>query len=318
MPTSAEHQSDQSGDKAGLLFQQIANGFRDQIRSPILATPADAGLEYENVILPSEDGLPLEAWYIPRIGSDRLVIVNHPRWANRYGLPAHLEPWKSIGGKTGNNFEVSFIADYRILHDAGYNILTYDMRNHGHSVAGNGGLITSGLYESRDVIGSLDYVDARAALKHMKVGLFSRCLGCNSTIVAMSRRPDRFKRVRCLVGAQPISVRAFVTRICELNSIPLSRLADLDRSLRIVTSFGLDALSPLEYAKGVRTPTFLYQVRADRMVDAGIVEEIFNNIPIAQKHLFWIEGTHLRFDGYTYFSRHPEEMLAWLDKYMAP
>lgn len=315
MPKTAEPAA-MTQDPASLLIEQIANGFMDQIRSPILATPAQVGLEFESVSFPSEDGVPLKGWFIPRTGSDKLIVVNHPRWANRYGLPAHLEPWKSIGAKSGNNFEVSFIQDFRILHDAGYNVLAYDLRNHGESGASEGGLVTTGLHESRDVIGSLDYAASRADLKDMTVGLLSRCLGCNSTIVAMARRPERFEQIRCFVGAQPISVRAFVSRTFEMIGIPPARLADLDARLRQVTGFGLDELSPLEHARGVKVPTFLYQVRNDHMVDPSIVEKIYDNMPVAQKRLFWIEGTTLRFDGYTYLSREPGEILAWLSDFM--
>jgi uncharacterized protein len=39
-------------------------------------------------------------------------------------LPAHLEPWKQIGGIGGNDFKVSYMADYKNLDEAGYNVLT--------------------------------------------------------------------------------------------------------------------------------------------------------------------------------------------------
>jgi dipeptidyl aminopeptidase/acylaminoacyl peptidase len=112
-------------------------------------------LEYENVTFPSEDGVPLEAWFIPRAGSRKLLIANHPRFFSRYGFPSHLEPWRSMFAAGGNDFEVSFIRDYKILHDAGYNVLTYDLRNLGHSGSANGGMCTGGIYESRDVVGSI-------------------------------------------------------------------------------------------------------------------------------------------------------------------
>jgi pimeloyl-ACP methyl ester carboxylesterase len=47
------------------------------------------------------------------------------------------------------------VPDYKILHDAGYNVLAYDLRNHGLSSAANGGVVTHGFTESRDVAGSL-------------------------------------------------------------------------------------------------------------------------------------------------------------------
>jgi hypothetical protein len=110
-------------DDIAATLQRIADGFRTWPNAPILHWPHDVGLDHEDVFFPSEDGVPLEGWFIPRAGSDKLVIANHPRWFNRAGLPSHLEPWKSLGGSAGNDFEVNFLPDYRILHDAGYNVL---------------------------------------------------------------------------------------------------------------------------------------------------------------------------------------------------
>lgn len=61
----------------------------------------------------------------------------------------------------------------------------YDFRNFGHSGAANGGIITAGIFEARDVIGSLNYVRIRKDLREMTIGLFSRCMGCNATMTHM-------------------------------------------------------------------------------------------------------------------------------------
>jgi len=298
-------------------FESIARGFRDQVRSPILATPASVGLGFEDVTVPSEDGVPLEAWFIPCEGSSKLVIANHPRWFNRYGLPAQLEPWKSMFAPTGNDFEVSFIPDYKILHDAGYNVLVYDFRNHGHSGSGNGGLVTNGIFESRDVIGSLHYARSRSDLRQMSVGLFSRCLGCSSSITAMSRRPDRFADVQCMVGCQPLAVRTIMERTLQNAGIPPARIEDLERQIELVTSFALDDLSPVRAAAAVDVPTFLYQVRDDKMLDASVVQTIFDAIRTPEKKLHWIVGTTRRWDGYTFFAREPKMFLDWFARYMS-
>lgn len=200
------------------LIQNLANTFGHPIPSPILHTPDEYGLEYKNVSFPSMDGVPLEAWFMPA-ESDKLVIANHPLWFNRYGFPAHLEPWKQIGAAGGNDFEVNFLPDYKHLHDAGYNVLAYDMRNFGHSGAANGGIGSNGIFESRDVVGSLQYVKARADLRNMTLGLFSRCCGCNATMIAMTKYPEHFKDIRCMVSPQPVSLRPFYERITEMLGI---------------------------------------------------------------------------------------------------
>lgn len=102
---------------------------------------------------PASDGVPLEGWFIPA-DSDRLVIANHPMGFTRTGLPSHLEPWCSAWAPSGNNIEIPFMPDYGLLHEAGYNVLTYDLRNHGLSGSANGGVTSSGIYEARDVLGS--------------------------------------------------------------------------------------------------------------------------------------------------------------------
>lgn len=303
-------------EQADQIVKGIADGFKNQLRAPLLRTPRDAGLDFEDVAFPSLDGVPLEAWFIPCEGSDKLIIVNHPRGFNRYGSPSHLEPWKSMFAASGNDIEVNFILDYKILHEAGYNVLTYDLRNHGHSGAGNGGIVTSGNFEARDVIGSLHYARARRGLSGMTVGLFSRCLGCNSTMFAMSRHPQEFAGVRCLVGAQPLSPRFFYERLLAFSGVPAKRIADLDQAIKINTSFGFDQLSPVGSARAVTVPTLLYQVRNDSLTQPIDVQTIFDSLATADKKLFWIEGTSRRWDGYNYFAKEPRQMLDWFAKYM--
>lgn len=100
----------------------------DGERAPILETPRDYGLEFEDVTFATEDSVKLAAWFIPAVGSDKLIICIHPATLNRYGFPGHLKPWSDF-----QNVEVKFGKIHKALHDAGYNVLAYDPRNHGES-----------------------------------------------------------------------------------------------------------------------------------------------------------------------------------------
>ena len=299
------------------FLQQAADGFAQQLRSPILHTPSEAGLDYQEVSFPSLDGTPLEGWFIPADRSDKIIIANHPMGFSRSGMPTQLEPWKSAWASSGNDFEVNLIPDYKILHDAGYNVLAYDLRNFGHSSAANGGIGSSGIFESRDVLGSLGYVHSREDTRGMTVGLFSRCLGCNSTLYAMKSHPEAFHGVRCLVGPQPVNTKTIVTQQLSLAGVPIDRIDDLEKRIVLKTSIGFDQRDCREWAKSVCVPTFLYQVHDDILTKASDMQIMFDNMPIADKKLFWIEGTTRRWDGYAYFQRHPEQMLEWFAMHMS-
>jgi uncharacterized protein len=310
----ADNQTSKTEAQVKQLIKNLANTFGHPIRSPILRRPEEYGLAYEEVVFPSMDGIPLEGWFFPA-DSDKLVIANHPLWFNRCGFPAHLEPWKQIGAAGGNDFEVNFMPDYKHLHEAGYNVLSYDMRNFGHSGAANGGIGSNGIFEARNVVGSLQYVKRREDLRHMKVGLFSRCCGANATMIAMTKHPEYFKDIQCMVAPQPVSLRPFYERITEILGIP-DRIDDINREIQLITGFTMDQMSPIEYAKNVHVPTFIIQVRDDALTKPSDVQRILNNLPVKDKKLFWIEGTTRRWDGYNYFPKHPEQMIKWFGTHM--
>ncbi len=298
------------------IITRIAAGYGTILRSPVLKNPGDYGLEYEDVTFSSLDGTALEAWWIPCEGSDKLIIANHPLWFSRYGFPAHIEPWKSIGGATGNDFEVDYMPDYRILHDAGYNVLTYDFRNLGHSAPANSGGGSGGRFEARDVIGSLHFARTDARTKGMTIGLFSRCQGMNATMFAMQEHPGEFTDVRCVLAPQPLSVGVTMERGLRMLGLP-ERIDDLEREIQLRVGFTFDQMTPVAWAPSVRTPTYLYQVRDDLMTDPSDVQAMYDAIPIDEKELHWIEGTTARWDGYLDFQRNPDPKLGFLSRHMS-
>jgi pimeloyl-ACP methyl ester carboxylesterase len=317
-PATASAVADRPAERLDALFTAIADNFSTSQRSPILHTPAEHGLQFQDVSFPSEDGTPLEGWFVPAEGSDTVVIINHPRWFSRSGLPSHLEPWRSMSADTGNDFEVDFVPDIAILHAAGYHVLAYDLRNFGLSAAANGGLTTGGHFESRDVIGSMRYVRSRPDLQDAKIALFSRCLGANATLFGMERAPQMFADVRCLVACQPLSPRMVLEQSLKRKGIPGECIDEIDRRIRLRTSFSLDAMSPVNAARSVRTPTLVYQVHDDLMTRPADVQAIFDAIPDQDdlpKELFWIYGTTRRWDGYVHFQNHPSRILDWLTRH---
>ncbi|MBP2338214.1 pimeloyl-ACP methyl ester carboxylesterase [Saccharothrix coeruleofusca] len=317
MPENDEVAGDGALDaRTDAALDAIARGFAFPPRSPLLRTPADAGLRFDEVTFPSADGTPLEGWFIPRHDSGRLIICAHPFTFSRYGFPAHLQPWKSAFGEGfGNDFEVNLIPDYKILHDNGYNVLAYDFRNHGLSAAANGGLHSNARFEARDVLGSLAYARSRPDLAGMALGLFSRCMGAHATFVAMELDPAAFAGVRCLVAPLLLSPVVILQRQLEHAGLA-GHAAEVDRRFQLITSVLLAEGGPAKSAPAVTVPTLTYGVHDDPLTHPSDLEAIFEAIGAQEKDMFWIHGTTARWDGYLWFQRHPERILAWFEKHM--
>jgi uncharacterized protein len=296
------------------LVAGLVSAMKNPPRSPILRSPADDGLAYSDIFFPAMDGVTIEGWFIPA-DSDRLIIANHPIWASRYGFPGRLKPYSDAWETSGNNIEVNFMPDFKHLHNAGYNILAYDLRNFGQSGAGSGGVIGNGIREYRDVIGSLRYVRSRPGLREMKIGLLSRCCGMNATMVGLAKHPHEFEDVRAIVALQPISLSAFYRTILGHMGMP-DALPEVADALRRVTSMELKDMDMPPYATAVDIPTLLLQVREDSMTTSDDVQAIFDAIPAEQKELIWIEGTKRRFDGYNYLPKNPRPVLHWFQRFV--
>ncbi|MFS4474311.1 alpha/beta hydrolase family protein [Chryseobacterium sp. T20] len=295
------------------MIEQYAQLFAHGDRTPVLRRPDEYGMEYEDVFFPSLDGVPLEGWYIPT-NSNKLLIINHPMPCNRYGYPGHLPPWNIMFG----GFEVNFLPELKHLHDAGYNILTYDLRNHGLSGQGNGGISGLGQFECRDVVGSVRYAKSRKDLADMTVGIYSRCMGSISTVMAMAKFPEDFTNIKAALFLNIVSARSFIEAGAEMiNADPDKAAQQLDERLHQLTGFHLKDETPTPYAKYVKVPTMMVQLRRDFLVKAEKDgNEIFEALGTEEKELLWIEESNQRFYAYNHFGQHPEKLINWFNRYM--
>ncbi|KAJ4332255.1 hypothetical protein N0V95_009710, partial [Ascochyta clinopodiicola] len=243
----------------------------------------------------------------------KLVIAIHPMTCNRYGFPGHLEGYGGFGG-----FEVNFLPDYKCLHDAGYNIICYDLRNHGLSATGSSGVCGAlGYYEARDVVGSIDYARSRPETKDNSIGLLSRCLGGNSTIHAMTHFPDHFKDIKAMILLQAVSGHAYVEKGALNSGLDKdATVAAFDKRIHELTGFRLKKMTPVPLAKNVTVPTLFAQVRKDALIDTSDSQEIFDALGSTEKKMIWIEDTTRRFDVCNYFGEKPAEMIEWFGKYV--
>ena len=92
---------------------------------------------------------------------------------------------------------IDYVKLHKVLHDDGFHVLAYDMRNHGESEK----KLPSGwgIVEYRDAAGALDWVNAHATLKNCDVALLPFCVNGQATLKANTIYPEKFKNVKAWV-----------------------------------------------------------------------------------------------------------------------
>jgi len=282
-------------------------------RQPVPKTPEDYGMDYEAVELKPSDGITIRGWFIP--GSlKKIVIMTHVGGLSKYGSTVKYKNLFKLYNK-----EIEFLKTARHLHKKGYNVLMFDFRNHGESdKSPNSGIAGVGLHEYKDVLAALDFIQSREDLKSMNVGFVSFCMGATSTIIAMSKEPDKFKNVKCLMAIQPISMNVFVRTYARKTFTPFTAgllLPTIERFVKLQSGCEIEGLSPRDYVKDVKVPTLYVQARNDPWTEMSDIEGFYKNTA-EPKEFFWIEDTKHRFETYSYFQDRPEKMLEWLDRWM--
>ena len=180
-------------------------------RTPITRTPADAGMEYEDVFFPSTDGVGLRDWFIPQSGDGSgpgpVVIFVHGWLWNRLGNIAGRVPFVDR--------DVDFMPATRALHDAGFHVQLFDLRNHGESDAKIP--ITYGVREAADFCGAVAYVRGRTDVDGERIGALGTSMGGNSILYGT----PRCQPVKALLAVQPARVANFNRNFARSELGPL-------------------------------------------------------------------------------------------------
>ena len=118
--------------------------------SELDGTPADWGLDFEDVTLQTTDGVLLHGWYVPAAGSKQVLLFFHGNAGNISHRRASLE----------------------VFHRLGLNVLMVDYRGYGQS---EGSPSEPGLY--RDAAAAWSYLVDEKGFAANQVVIFGRSLG---------------------------------------------------------------------------------------------------------------------------------------------
>eukprot|EP00923_Selenidium_pygospionis_P037173 GHVN01065130.1.p1 GENE.GHVN01065130.1~~GHVN01065130.1.p1 ORF type:complete len:287 (+),score=39.67 GHVN01065130.1:71-931(+) len=257
---------------AGQLVEQFATNIS---RKRINSVPR---LNYKHVTFLSLDGIILRAWYIPStslVAKNRIVIFNHFFGGNKAGtIPGENGWWEKI--------KVDFMPIYNHLTSSGYDVFTYDMRNHGESdsdTKSQNGLADVGF---EDAVASVRYVKEKFPNRH--VYLYGQCCGAVAMMKGMKHHPVDYEDVRAFINIQPLSADAFLTGCSRKYKFESEGNLELfAERLKKLTSRDIDELRVPNISSTVTTPTMLVQVRQDWRTTEQDINNIFASLGTKDK-----------------------------------
>jgi dipeptidyl aminopeptidase/acylaminoacyl peptidase len=214
------------------------------------------------------DTLTLSGWFIPGATKDAPVfIVLHGKGDSRIGVIKY----------TG------------MLARAGFAVLAYDQRYHGHS---QGKYATYGWYEGYDVSAAIDYLEKRGDCNTKRLGVMGESYGAATAIMAAAKDP----RIRLLIedSAYPdvtTIVADYGKALYGLPRFPLVDAAVFVAGLR--AGFAPKEVSPLAAIRNVTVPTLIIHCTGDANIRPEYSEWMLAASGAEVKELHYFDGcTH--------------------------
>lgn len=152
----------------------LVTSSRDQ-REANAETPADYGLDYEDVSVTNDQGQRLVGWYVPP-QNGAVVMLQH-------------------GFKSRREWQLN---EAKMLHDAGYGALLTTVRAHDES---DGQLITFGYHEMADLAAWHEFLLSRDEVDPGRIGMLGVSMGGSLVIQYAAQNED----IKAVISHSPFS-----------------------------------------------------------------------------------------------------------------
>jgi len=269
-------------------------------RAPLDRTPLVAGMQYEDVVFKSTDGLDIRGWFIPPESGPAPAIAFVHGWL-----------WNRLGNVEGqvpvDDRSVDFLPAAKALHDAGFGVLLFDLRHHGESQRGSKPL-TYGPLEARDFVGAVGYLRSRPDVDGERIGAVGTSMGGNIAIYGT----PQCQPVKAILAIQPTRLHVFNTNFArtELGRFGPASLVPIDGlywAMRAPTPRTQDPAKParelgetvVQYVQGTGDPWGTMEV----------VEEFASVTPNALPVVKFESAG--RYEGYRYISERVDDVVGF-------
>jgi pimeloyl-ACP methyl ester carboxylesterase len=225
----------------------FARDFTGPARRASSTRPEQFLTAFEAVRFPARDGVKLEGWFVPCPGASQAVVILHGHGGTR----------------------AQGLARARLLREHGYAVLLYDARGHG---ASEGELVSFGWFETRDLLGALDWLRPRGFTEFGCIGLSQ-----GGATIALAAAELRDVRWAVLEGVYPTLPNAIDRRFRRTFGMPGWLAGSLmvplaERRLGVKA----DEISPRAGIARLTCPVFVMSGELDRQTLPRDAREVFD------------------------------------------
>jgi uncharacterized protein len=210
--------------------------------------------QYENVRIPSrQPGINLAGWYVPGKPDAPAIILTH--------------------GINGCKCDSNVLTVAGMLHRNGFNVLLYDLRNHGQSDIDNG-RTAIGNKEYLDVLGAWDWVMTQKHFASNRIGLYGESLGAGTTLIAFGAEP---RVAATFVDSPYADLKEIMNEELARNHYPTILADGAVLVAKVVSGDDLLAHSPQEAIRNdAGRPIYIVHGTGDQRINVHHTQQLAN------------------------------------------
>jgi len=234
-------------------------------RRPVRGTPADYGVAAQSVQIPTQRGRWLSGWLLagdPRIGR---VVICHGWGVNRVFMLALARP----------------------LQQAGWQVLVFDVRNHGNS---DDDSFSSMPRFAEDILAAVTWLRRNDTGDEGPLVVAGHSVGAAATLLAASWSDDIDAVISLSGFVHPARMMQRWLAARHIPYVPLGWL--VLRYIEAVIGHRFDAIAPVTVIRDLSIPVLIAHGRQDTVIPPADAEALARAGPPATTWQVWLDGGH--------------------------
>ncbi|WP_029134454.1 alpha/beta hydrolase [Sedimenticola selenatireducens] len=268
---------------ASLFLAALHLGFRAP-RMRERGTPADLGLAYEAVRIPTASGKQLFAWWLPVSAADTSIIILHGWGGNAELMLPMAQPFQQ----------------------AGINVLLIDARNHGNSDADT---FSSLPRFAEDLDHAIDWLRQKHPVQSRRLALLGHSVGAGAALLSASRTRDITAVISISAFAHP---EWMMKRYLQRFHLPDLVVCLVLNYVQWIIGHRFSDIAPLSTVCRIDCPILLVHGRADTTVPVEDARAIAAGCP--ESNITLLEIDEAEHDSVDKIEQHGFALVSFLQQ----